>query len=212
MCTISIVLVLSGMAHAAETKKEHFSTLDGTKIRLEPSGASFQIPFDWTKDYQTVSITRTQLQKVRKGKGEWYREYARVVNAALPFAGCSAQAGRYSWDSTGSGGVQMRAYVFASSAEEIEGRIAARGLAVAKALPTYTARNVSENKYEEGRWHRVLISYDAWYIDYGGKANVEFYLTAKEKKTVVLVFMYAGTDPHDARLAIRQILDSFSWQ
>ncbi len=106
----------------------------------------------------------------------------------------------------------MRAYVFASGAEEIERRIAAKGLAAAKALPTHTARNAAENQYEEGRWHRVLISYDAWYIDYGGKANVEFYLTAKEEKTVVLVFMYAGTDPHDDTSAIRQILKSFSWE
>jgi hypothetical protein len=212
MCTVSIVLVLSGAAYTAGTKPEHFATLDGTTIRLEPFGASFQIPFDWTKDYQTVNITRAQLQKVRKGKGEWYREYARVVNAALPFALCSVQAGRYSWDSASSAGVQMRAYVFASNAEDIEGKIAAKGLAAAKALPTFTARNAAEKRYEEGRWHRVLISYDVWYIDYGGKANVEFYLTSREEKTVVLVFMYAGTDPHDDTSQIRQMLESFSWQ
>jgi hypothetical protein len=157
VCGIGIALVLSGPAHAARTRQEPVATLEGTTIRLEPVGASFQIPNDWMKDYQTVNLTLPQLQKVRKGKGEWNTEYARVVNAALPFAGCSAQAGRYSWDSGGFAGVQKRAYVLASSAEEIERGIAAKSLVAAKALPSHTARNASANKYEADRWHRVLI-------------------------------------------------------
>src|SRR5438309_6388689 len=78
---IGIVAFLWGAAHASPEKQEHVATLDGTTIRMQPSGASFRIPLDWTKDYQTVNVTRAQLKRVRKGRGEWYREYAYIVNA-----------------------------------------------------------------------------------------------------------------------------------
>jgi hypothetical protein len=56
------------------------------------------------------------------------------------------------------------------------------------------------------------FSYDARYIDYGGKANVDFYVTSEGKDKIVLVFMYAGLDPHDNTSSIQQILNSFSRQ
>jgi hypothetical protein len=40
----------------------------------------------------------------------------------------------------------------------------------------------------------MLVSYDVWYGDYGGRANVDFYVRQMERNTIVLVFMYAGVN------------------
>jgi hypothetical protein len=67
----------------------------------------------------------------------------------------------------------------------------------------------SVSRNEQGQWHRILISYDVWHRDYGEKANVDFYVTMREGKTIVIVFMYAGS----ANASVtQQILNSFSWQ
>jgi len=194
---------------ASEVKGKHFSIAEGSTIRMQPSGASFEIPLDWTKEYGAVNITPKQLENVRKGKGEWYRDYASVVNAALPFADCSVQAGTHAWDSATFGGVQVRGYVLDQSANEVEERTAAKGLAAAKALPTANVRNAGITRKQSGQWHRILIVYDVSYGDYGGKANVDFYVNAHEPKTIVLVFLYAGEGENTPE--IEQILKSFSW-
>src|SRR5690242_14560310 len=72
-------LVLRVAAQSSE-HKQHFSTREGTIIRMHPLGASFEIPQHWTARTQ-----ESQLKQVRRGEGEWNTEYAKVVNAALPF-------------------------------------------------------------------------------------------------------------------------------
>ena len=201
-----IVISLAGNGVSAS---RHFSTLEGNTIRMEPSGASFQIPLAWTKEYGAVSTTQTQLQKVRSGKGEWYKEYSRIVSGALPFRNCSVQAGTGPWDGASFGGVQMRAYVFTAGAPESDAKIAVRALAAARSLPKKTVRNAQVERSEAGRWHKSVIRYDASYTDYGGTANVEFYETSNEQWRVVLVFMHAGTNEPDE---VQQILGSFSWK
>jgi hypothetical protein len=207
MSAISIGLLLTYPAGASQVKQRHFSTLEGRTIRMQPSGASFQIPPDWDGVYSE----EVEIKKVKSGRGEWATEYAKVVNSALPFANCSVQAGRYLWGAPTFFGVTMRGYVFESGAEEIEARISTKGLSAAQAIRTSTASNPSIDKKEIGEWHNILIHYNVWYYDYGGKANVEFYITSQGKETIVLVFMYAGSDPHDNRLPIQQLLNSFSW-
>jgi len=53
-----------------------------------------------------------------------------------------------------------------------------------------------------------LIAYDVFYGDYGGRANVDFYVTEAEGKTIVLAFMYAAVNNNNS--VVRQILESFS--
>jgi hypothetical protein len=154
---------------------------------MQPSGAVLQIPLSWTSEYDAVVVTRPNLKKVVKGRGEWTTEFAKIVNEALPFAECSVQAWNQRWDSPGFDGLQMRGYVIDSPAEEIEKRIATQGFAAAKKLPWGAAMNEDG----VGQWHRILITYDLWYGDYGGKANVQFYLTTHDEETIVLAFMYA---------------------
>ena len=60
----------------------------GRIVRRQPSGASFELPEGrWGGWY----FERSELDKVKRGKGEWYTEYARIANAALRFEDCSAQ-------------------------------------------------------------------------------------------------------------------------
>jgi hypothetical protein len=53
------------------------------------------------------------------------------------------------------------------------------------------AKNARTAAGEQGEWQRDTISYEVFYGDYGGRANVDFYSRAREGKTVVFVFMYA---------------------
>lgn len=206
--TVCIALLLfSPSVGGSQTKETRYSTLDGGTIRMEPFSASFRIPLDWTKEYNAVTVVRAQLEKVRKARGEWYKEYASVVNSSLPFSNCSVQAGTYAWDSSTFSGLQLRGYLLDSGRDRIEASIATKGLTAAKALRA-SVRNAAVTRDEQRGWHRILITYDVWYGDYGGKAYVEYYVTTRQAKTIVMVFMYAGSEN---RSVIQQILDSFSW-
>ncbi len=92
----------------------------------------------------------------------------------------------------------------------------------AKALSSQFIRNISATKEELAGWHRVLIAYDVWYYDYGGRANIDFYTTEKNGSTISLVFMYAGTSNWNGQMpldpealkesaTVKQVLESFSW-
>jgi hypothetical protein len=104
----------------------------------------------------------------------------------------------------------MRGYVSRRSSVEIENNITKSGFAAARKLPLRTASGAALHKDEIRQWHRIAISYNLAYSDYGGKANVEFYVAAHEGWTVVLVFMHADTGEQGP--TIRQIVQSFSWQ
>jgi hypothetical protein len=205
LALVATILFGFALAQAFEKKEQHFSTRDGTTIRLQPSEASFEIPSDWDGWY----FEQAELTKVKRGRGEWYAEYAKVANAALPFTDCSAQAGRYLWNSPTFAGVTVRAYVTNRNAPKVEVEIATKAFSAAKALPSPTIRNASLTNVESEQWHRTLIAYDVWYGDYGGRANVDFYATEKNGNTIVLVFMYADMDHNLA--TVQQILKSFSW-
>jgi hypothetical protein len=91
-------------------------------------------------------------------------------------------------------GVSLRAYVVDANATETETKISSRALAAAKRLPRATVRNASLTTTRDKQWDRMLVSYDVWYGDYGGRANVDFYVRQMERNTIVLVFMYAGVN------------------
>ena len=85
----ALVTLPSGTATAGVSKNNlHFSMKKGRIVRMQPSGASFQLPEGrWGGWY----FERSELDKVKRRKGEWYMEYARIANAALRFEDCSAQ-------------------------------------------------------------------------------------------------------------------------
>src|SRR3972149_6742452 len=101
------------------------ATREGRTIRLHPSGITLQIPQDWlewnAEVHNNLHLTHRELRKVRRGHGEWDYEYARVVNAVLPFEHCAAHVGGegWGWDAVSFGDVQLRAYVTSLTAQEI---------------------------------------------------------------------------------------------
>lgn len=203
---VAVLAVLLGTTNAevSETNR-HFSTREERIIRMHPSGAAFELPDGrWDGSY----LDRAELDKVRRGKGEWYTEYAKVANAALRFENCSVQVGTYLWVPAGFDGITVRGYSFDLPAAEIENHIASKALSAARHLPRSTVRNASLARSRERQWDKLLISYDVNYGDYGGRANVAFYVTEVQGKPIVLVFMYA--DLNNNISVVRQILESFT--
>jgi len=202
-------LLFFGTAAAQEAVKaqKHFATRQGMSISIQPSGASFEIPIDWAARTQVA-----ELKEVRRWDGEWKTEYTKVVNAALPFSHCSVQAGHWDWRVSTFSGVTVRGYVLNRRAGDIQEQISAKGLRAAQALPHSTIQNGSLTETDTEQWHRSLIKYDAWYYDYGGRANVDFYVTERNGTAIVLVFMYVEMDDATETMAtVQQILKSFSW-
>ena len=206
MCVIGFFAGVLGTATAQVSQKNrHFSTKEGRIFRMQPSGAVFELPDGPWDDWH---LDRADLDRAKRGKGEWYEEYARVANAALPFENCSVQAGTTYWNGASFFGVTVRGYSLDLSVGKTENRIALRVLSAAKRLPRDTVRNPSLTKSREKHWDRLLIAYEVWYGDYGGRANVDFYVTEAEGKTIVLVFMYADVNNNNS--VVQQILESFS--
>lgn len=175
-----------------------YATRQDRTIYLHPSDVSFQIPQDWlywnTEFHNNLHLTHRELRKVRFGAGEWDSEYDDVVNSALPFEDCAAHVGGEGWGREGVSfaDLQLRAYVTDLSSEEILRRISGPAFAVAKKLSTgifYGPGQVQTDVREEGPWRRAVIRYSLFYGDYGGTANVEFYLRPVSKYQLVMVFM-----------------------
>lgn len=206
LCAIVVLGALLGTAIATDSQQNrHFSTKDGRVFRMQPSGATFELPEGPWNDWH---MDRAELDKVKRGKGEWYTEYARIANAAISFESCSVQAGTTYWNGASFSGVTVRGYSLNSAAGEADTRIASRALRTAQHLPRNTVGNASLTKSRVNQWDRLLIAYDVWYEDYGGRANVDFYVTEVAGKTIVLVFMYV--DANSNSVVVRQILESFS--
>jgi len=203
ICAISAVMMLTTIC-LSESGSEHFSTWQDATIRIQPSGAFLQLPRDWR-----TYLTRKEIEGVKKGKGEWQAEYANVMNAALPFPGCSLHAGQFGWDQGAFLTLQMRAYVFNSDIGAVQKRIEANGFSAAKHLSSKNISKVALTETDLGQWHRILIAYDVSYGDYGGRANIEFYLSSHESWTIALVFMHVDSQKNAS--AVENILRSFSW-
>ena len=85
----ALVTLPCGTATAGVSKNNlHFSMKKGRVVRMQPSGASFELPEGRRGGWY---FERSELDKVKRGKGEWYTEYARIANATLRFEDCSAQ-------------------------------------------------------------------------------------------------------------------------
>ena len=186
-----------------------FSRLDGHRVNLLPSGASLELPaswFTWNEHHEGFFFSRSELEGAREAAGEWDREYAAVANAVIPFESCALQAGVDGWGTKGAGFCDLQMRVYAGQFDPTAVRSAALGAGRQAAEAFF--RPVSTSVSEQGPWSTTLLSWDAWYFDYGARANVEFLAARHEGLTVVFVFMfsdcYAGNDPE-------QILSSFSW-
>jgi hypothetical protein len=189
-----------------------YATRQDQTIYLHPSDASFQIPQEWlywnTEFHNNLHLTHQELRKVRFGAGEWDTEYGDVVNSALPFEHCAVHVGGEGWGREGVsfGDLQLRAYVTDLSSEEILRRISGPAFATAKRVASqmFHAPQVQINSGQEGEWQRAAIQYDLFYGDYGGRANIEFYIKPVGHYQLVMVFM------GNVEKEKRQVLDSLT--
>lgn len=177
-----------------------YATRENPTIHLHPSDVSFRVPqewLDWNAEFHNnFHLTHQELQKVRFGAGEWDYEYGEVVNSALPFEYCAAHVGGEGWGREGVsfGDLQMRAYVTDLPSEEIFRRISGPALATAKRVTSgdfYGPGKVQTEVSKIGPWQRAVIRYSLFYGDYGGIANIEFYVRPVSKYQLVMVFMGA---------------------
>jgi hypothetical protein len=190
-----------------------FATRQNQRVYLHPSDVNFQIPQDWlywnTQFHNNLQLTHCELRKVRFGAGEWDSEYGEVVNSALPFEYCAAHVGGEGWGREGVsfGDLQMRAYVMDLDSQEIFKRIAGPALATAKKLASGgfgAPGQVQSTSGEGGPWQWAVIRYSLFYGDYGGTANVEFFVRPVSRYQLVVVFM--GSNEKEKQ----EILKSFT--
>lgn len=189
------------------------AVLRGRTIELKPLGASLEIPQDWldwqAKFQNSIHLSPAELARVRVGESEWDREYGEIVDSFLLFDGCLFHIGNDGWGRNAASyhDVQMRMYLVDWSPKEIMERAAKAGPSKAFEF----SKKVTLQRSEFQDWQRVTLSYDLWFSDYGGTANVDVFSRTLAKQTAVLVFMYANS-PQDARGQISKIVKSFRWQ
>jgi hypothetical protein len=219
LTAISCLVSMAGSAILAEPPQATFS---GTTIRLEPSGATFDLPDDWIEWYRdrhdNLHLNRAELQKVKDAIAYFDADYARVVNAVLPFESCAIHAGGEGWgsESRSVADLQMRAYLGDWSLKTLQRLIAEKGLSTARNIShretgMSTSKDILFRKDVVSEWHRSAIRFPVKYRDnvdevYGG-ANVEFYVRSFGADTVVLVFMYS--DPCTQKKYMQTIFSSF---
>jgi len=184
-----------------------YATHEGRTIYLHPSGVNFQIPEDWqswnAEFHNNLHLTHRELTSVRFGAGEWDYEYAEIVNSALPFRYCAAHIGGEGWgrEAVSFRDLQMRVYITDSSSQEIFQGIGDRALATAKRMASnFGAPQVQFRTDQRGPWRRAVVQYSLWCGDYGGTANVEFYVRPVSKWQLVMVFMGSNENEKDAIL------------
>lgn len=211
--SLSYALWPAVIAGRATSDAERYASRQGRTIYLHPSGVSFQIAQDWmdwnAEFHNNLHLTPQELQTVRVGAGEWDSEYGEVVNSALPFEECAAHVGGEGWGRQGVsfGDLQVRAYVTNLGSQEIFQRISGSAWTTAKKVSSGVwPGQLQSDGLEDGPWRTAVIRYSVFYGDYGGVANVEFYVRPVSKYQLVLVFMSAGSS--EVAKEKRAILDS----
>ena len=158
-----------------------------------------------------LNLNGKDLDSVRVGQGEWDTEYAKVVNAVLPFRDCAAHVGGEGWGKNGVAwsDVQLRAYQTSLTEDQVHQSASTAGLR--------SARKFSKDAtllpfVTEEPWRRTTIKYSLFYGDYGGVARIDFYTRTEKGQTIVLVFMYCDSDRSRAMDQVGSILKSFQLQ
>jgi hypothetical protein len=163
------------------------SIREGDLVETAGSGPSVQLPGGWVDWYDSfgnnLHLSRSELDAVEHGSGDWDAEYSYVLELLLPFDRCAMHVGGEGWGgySVSFADLQLRAYVVDESPTELLERARAT---------TWEAITPEVSTDQRGGWDQILLSYDRWYADYGGRANVDLRLHRLEDSTVVLAGMY----------------------
>lgn len=163
------------------------SVRQGDLVASAGSGPRFQLPgewFDWYDSFgNNLHLARSELDTVEHGSGDWDTEYSYVLESLLPFDRCAMHVGGEGWAGEGVSyaDLQVRAYVVDETPAELMER--AQATAWEDIAPEISTDQL-------GGWTQLLLSYDRWYGDYGGRANVDLRLQRLEDSTVILAGMY----------------------
>jgi hypothetical protein len=190
------------------------SRIDNNRLTLLPSGERLTVPAPFLEWYDrhrnNLHLSRQQLEAVRLAEREWDTEYAAVANASLPFDSCAAHIGGEGWGRTayGYGDLQVRVYLGTFDPASVRESVVSEGAAAAASY----FRPVAVDSSNHLGWERTRLRWNAFYHDYGGSANVEFYAQSRGDRTAIVVLMFSSYDP--PRIAEQRdlILSSFAWQ
>lgn len=182
----------------------------GNTITAVHSELSFEIPGSWVRWYEenenhpNIHLTAEELAKVKEAEGEWDMEFAKVVNAILPFDKCIVHAGSEGWGANGISykDLQLRVYDMTGTWQEIEQIARSKGIAVIKNF----APSPVVQKQDSGVWKQVSLKYFLRYEDYGANAIVELRMKNENDRLIVFAFMY--TDHADQDKIISRIIKS----
>ncbi len=192
--------------------------ISGDRLLVEPLGFSFEIPALWLgrpgppnllfcdahpagSVSDRILTDRAKLDQLRNWKGEWKREYSAVVDSVMPFDALTAQLGGDPWNGH-CGAPQMRVYVQDSAAPTAKSA-GQRGVETAERF----FRPVHIEQADSAGWSLTRIYWEAFYYDYGGTAQVEFWSRRVRDRLVTLVFMYIPYVEHH-RAMLSSILRS----
>ncbi len=194
------------------------SKLDGNIARLVPNGPHFSIPESWLQSARNFSLNPEDLAKAKNSQEEWNSEYAKIANLALPFKQCAFCGGSEPWIRGGHfNDLQMRAYTSRKSVAEIRRRLVEVKTTMQSRYSGHGMISTAEENQlgpiqftQKDEWLQGLWSFDLFYYDYGGSAQVEVWLKSFDQGTAVLVFMHTGGSAHKATIA--KILSSLNWK
>lgn len=199
--------------HSADSNSP-YSTLEGTRITIQPYGAVFDIPVDWLtlkpapdEHVKNLFLSWTDLNEVNRIDREPYgfdSEDADVINSVLPFKDCVAHVGDRGWGNGLWNDLQARIYVTDLTHVELRNRIETDGLNIAK-------KNFEKASLDLGRfkkWDKFTIKILDAPTHFILNKRLDFYVSQIREKTIVFVFLHS--DPFQKE--IEQLLDSFIWQ
>ncbi|HEX6189975.1 MAG TPA: hypothetical protein VFZ40_17995 [Pyrinomonadaceae bacterium] len=196
--------------HSAENNSPH-SILEGRTIRVEPYGATFDIPESWLtpqaipgEPSKNLYLNWQELDYLYRNDGA-DAEDAQVINSVLSFQDCAAHVADKAWGNHLWNDLQVRVYVTDATTEEIAGRVEKQGLAEASEVFEHASVVSGTN----GAWNKKTLDViDAPPgTDFILGKRVDFYYRSFTNKTVVFVFLHAGGFDE----TISSLLDSFKW-
>lgn len=180
------------------------STRETNLVTSSGPGPQFVFPELWlawfAEHANNLHLTRSELELVRTGTGDWDAEYSHVLTSLFDFDRCAAHVGGEGWgaDAVSYADLQLRAYVLDELPADILARIDA-------APWTLVDANVLISPGDP--WQQVLLTWDNFYGDYGGPAALDLRIRRFTSATVVLAGMYSD----DWSAALDEIVASTCW-
>lgn len=196
-------------AFAPEWQERPHSELISSVLSMLPAGARMELTsilLEHVGDPAYFFSTARELDALEDGVGEWNREYSEILDGILDAERCGVHVGNNPWPESGNWhSLYMRAYILAESPPEIIDAIECLGPALVEGVgASFRAIELEEL---DG-WERARVSYDVFYGDYGGTANVDFLLQDHCDGTLGIVFMYPNGVPFEVEPDVEAISSS----